>query len=51
MKATGATQGVIGIEVNKPDAIERVEEVIKEHKELSSGLKGQVSPRSGETAD
>lgn len=35
MKATGATQGVIGIEVNKPDAIERVEEVIKEHNELS----------------
>ncbi|HBG01490.1 MAG TPA: electron transport complex subunit RsxC, partial [Firmicutes bacterium] len=35
MKATGASQGIIGIEANKPDAILRMQEAIKGYDQLS----------------
>ena len=35
MKATGASQGIIGIEANKPDAILRMQEAIKGYDRLS----------------
>jgi len=35
IKATGASKGIIGIEENKPDAIERMQEVTKDYEQLS----------------
>ena len=48
MKATGAAQGVIGIEANKPDAIAKVQEAIAEYGELSVAILQVRYPQGAE---